>query len=285
MTDKIEIPEEWEIQIIKNFVKIIDTPHYTSKTTDSGVPVIRTSDCLPSGQIDYSNTLFTSLEEYKKRSKVINPETGDILFTREAPHGIAVLVDKKEISIGQRIILVKTDSTQFYNPYIVLFLNSILGKNQSNSFAIKTTVERVNIDDIKKFQIPMPKLSEQKQISLIFSNISFEFVTTAPPSPVVRTLFPQKLKIDASAFDPTLRPLIVEPNASAASSINTTPFSLASASENTRKSVFAARSEISCNSRPNLVSGRSIPKRSMASLYGITGMSPISILSTCLKSV
>jgi len=168
---QIEIPEEWEIQKIKKIVKIIDTPHYTSITTDKGIPVIRTSDCLPSGHIDYSNTLFTSFEEYKERIKVIHPEIGDILFTREAPFGIAVLVDRKEISVGQRIILMQTDSTELYNPYFILFFNSTLGKNQSNSFAIKTTVERVNIDDIKKFQIPIPKLSEQKQIADILSNI------------------------------------------------------------------------------------------------------------------
>ena len=42
----------------------------------------------------------------------------------------------------------------------------------------------------------------------------------APPSPVVKTLFPQKLNIEESAIDPTFFPLIDEPNPSAASSIN-----------------------------------------------------------------
>jgi len=46
-----------------------------------------------------------------------------------------------------------------------------------------------------------------------------ELVTTAPPSPVVKTLFPQKLKIAESDCEPTLDPFTVEPKHSAASSI------------------------------------------------------------------
>ena len=44
-------------------------------------------------------------------------------------------------------------------------------------------------------------------------------MTIAPPSPVVMTLVPQKLKIAESDNEPTFFPLIVEPNPSAASSI------------------------------------------------------------------
>ena len=47
----------------------------------------------------------------------------------------------------------------------------------------------------------------------------------APPSPVVKTLFPVKLKIVASAFEPTFVPFTEEPNASAASSIRISPAS------------------------------------------------------------
>jgi len=164
------IPESWDVVEISKISKIIDTPHYTSPTVNEGIPIITTADCKSEGGIDYSNVKFTTLEEYEKRRKVIDPDIEDVLFTREAPLGIAVLVNKKEIAVGQRIILLKLDA-RLLGKYVVSFLNSYLGRLQSNSFSIKTTVERVNISDIKKFRIPVPPISEQQEILSVLSQI------------------------------------------------------------------------------------------------------------------
>jgi len=168
---ELSIPDAWNVDYLENICEIIDTPHYTSPLFNSGVPVITTADCNPRGVIDYSNVNYTSKEEYLKRSKVIDPEKGDVLFTREAPLGISVLVDGKEITVGQRIILLKFDKEIIDGKFLVAFLNSHTGIVQSNSLSIKTTVERVNIGDIKQFKIPIPPIEEQKMITLILSNI------------------------------------------------------------------------------------------------------------------
>ena len=52
-------------------------------------------------------------------------------------------------------------------------------------------------------------------------------VVTAPPSPVVKTLFPAKLKIDASPNEPIFLELISAPRDSAASSMRICLFCLA----------------------------------------------------------
>jgi type I restriction enzyme, S subunit len=166
-----KLPEEWNIVNLKNISSIIDTPHYTSPNYESGIPIIRTSDCDTNGRINYSKTKFTDKSEYENRRQHIDPNVGDILFTREAPCGVAVVVDKKEIAVGQRIILLKTDLEQILNSFMILFLNSFYGLYQTKIFAISTTVERVNISDIKKFLIPLPPLPEQQKIASILSNI------------------------------------------------------------------------------------------------------------------
>lgn len=164
---KISIPESWSVLSFTEVIKLIDTPHYTSEYTDSGVPVIRTSDCQRIGKINYDNTKFTSESEYEKRSKIINPDIGDVLYTREAPPGVAAIVDKKKISIGQRIVLLKPDMSRLTGIFLVSFLNSKFGLLQSDSRTVKTTVEHVNIEDIKKFRMFLPPLEEQKKISSI----------------------------------------------------------------------------------------------------------------------
>ncbi|MFZ1077985.1 MAG: restriction endonuclease subunit S, partial [Nitrosotalea sp.] len=169
-----EIPEEWKIEKLENICKITDTPHYTSPLFKDGIPVITTADCDESGRIDYTHVNFTTREEYQKRRETINPEKDDVLFTREAPLGIAVVVDRDEIAVGQRIILLKLDKKLINNMFLITFLNSARGIYQSNSFAIKTTVERVNISDIKKFVIPLPSILEQQKISNILSNVDLQ---------------------------------------------------------------------------------------------------------------
>ena len=57
---------------------------------------------------------------------------------------------------------------------MVLFLNSFYGIYQTSIFAISTTVERVNISEIKKFLIPLPSFPEQEKIASILSTIELE---------------------------------------------------------------------------------------------------------------
>ena len=144
---KLSIPSEWSVVTLDEISKLIDTPHYTSQYIASGVPVIRTSDCQPTGEINYANTKFTSEYEFQKRKRIINPKIGDVLYTREAPPGLAAIVDKEEISIGQRIVLLKPMRDRLIGEFLVLFLNSSLGFLQSDAKIVKTTVEHVNIVD------------------------------------------------------------------------------------------------------------------------------------------
>jgi type I restriction enzyme S subunit len=161
---KLSIPFDWNISKLEELVKFKDTPHYTSPYFDFGIPVIRTSDCMSNGRINYNNNKYTTEEEYEKRRKIIDPEEGDILYTREAPPGIASLVDRKKISIGQRIVLLKP-LKNITGKYLLYFLNSKFGTLQANAMMLKTTVEHVNIEDIKKFNITVPALEEQTKIT------------------------------------------------------------------------------------------------------------------------
>ena len=183
-----KIPASWNIEKISNFCKIIDTPHYTSPIVNQGIPVITTANCNMDGRINYTNVKFTTFDEYQERRKSINPDVGDVLFTREAPSGIAVYVDKKEIAVGQRIILLKFDKTRIDGKYIVYFLNSYLGKLQSNSFSIKTTVERINISDIRRFMMPLPSIQEQNSILLSLSNITSKILKSKSKKIILKNI-------------------------------------------------------------------------------------------------
>jgi type I restriction enzyme, S subunit len=169
---KLSISEDWSVTYLEDVAQITDTPDYTALYFSKGVPVIRTTDCDVSGKINYTETKFTSEEEYEKRRKIIDPDMRDVLYTREAPPGIAVIVDRKKVSVGQRVILLKPKPDSIMGEFLVSFLNSNLGRIQSDAMILKTTVEHVNIEDIKKFKIPIPTIDEQKQILGIRTTIN-----------------------------------------------------------------------------------------------------------------
>jgi len=143
--------------------EIIDTPHSTVKYEVSGVPVIRTSDIYPE-VIDFSNTKFTDEETYQVRKRKLDPKIGDVLYTREAPWGIAAVVKESKFVVGQRILLLRPDDSKIYGSFLSLFLNSLLGYEQALKVVNRTTSEHINIADIRKFKIPIIPKNEQLTI-------------------------------------------------------------------------------------------------------------------------
>jgi len=139
---------------------IIDTPHSTVQYTVSGIPVIRTTNIEPN-RIDFSNCKYTSNQIYEERKKKIDPKIGDVLYTREAPWGMAVKVTQEKFVVGQRILLLRPNLKKIQSDFLTLILNSSFGYDQGRSVVNKTTSEHVNIGDIKKFQIPIIPESEQ----------------------------------------------------------------------------------------------------------------------------
>jgi len=164
----IKSSKDWkEEPLYPKICKIIDTPHYTSPKSKYGsIPIITTSQCSSKG-IDYTTADSTTYKEYERRKSFIDPDIGELLFTREAPAGIAVLVDKKKIVVGQRIVLLKPNKKKINNYFLNSFLNSYSTKKQLDKLKIQTTVERINIEEIKKILIPIPKLPEQDKIAQV----------------------------------------------------------------------------------------------------------------------
>ena len=88
----------------------------------------------------------------------------DILYTREAPWGMAALVKRGNFVVGQRIILLRVKQGKILPGFLSMILNSSFGYNQALSVVNKTTSQHINIKDIKKFQIPVFSLPEQHKL-------------------------------------------------------------------------------------------------------------------------
>ena len=143
--------------------EIIDTPHSTVIYSDDGIPVIRTTNLQPN-TIDFEQTKFTTNEIYEQRRRKIDPQIGDVLYTREAPWGIAAPVTRNKFVVGQRIVLLRTNKQKIHSDFLSLVLNSKFGYEQALKVVNRTTSEHVNIHDIRQFLIPDLPLDVQQMV-------------------------------------------------------------------------------------------------------------------------
>jgi type I restriction enzyme, S subunit len=159
------IGEEWKNDTLENIAKyIVDCPHSTPKWSESGKYCVRTTAFNPFF-LDLSEQGFVSEEVYQKRIQRLKPEAGDILYSREgAILGIACQIPEGvELCLGQRMVLIRA-SEKALAKYLTIILNSEKILNIVRTKIIGNAAPRINVKEIRLYQIPVPSLSEQKEI-------------------------------------------------------------------------------------------------------------------------
>jgi type I restriction enzyme, S subunit len=156
----------WRVKDLINVSRnIVDCPHSTPKWTDenTGNYCIRTTGFNPF-YLDFSKQGFVSNEVYEERIKRLEPQEGDILYSREGTVGIACQIPKGvKLCLGQRMILIRANK-EVGSRYLTLVLNSEHILRIVKSLTIGSTAPRVNMKDIKTYPIPVPSLAEQTEI-------------------------------------------------------------------------------------------------------------------------
>lgn len=159
------IPVEWKEKNISEIsLNVVDCPHSTPNYIDQGVLVARTFS-VKNGEYDVKGSSYLSIEDYYERIKRLIPQTGDIIFTREAPVGEAFVIPKgMKICLGQRVMLLRLKED-----YIPEFLLELLYFEQTrlrfDNLVGGTTNPHLNVGDVKKLTFMFPDKNEQKRIT------------------------------------------------------------------------------------------------------------------------
>lgn len=146
---------------------IVDCPHETPIYTFTGnYLVIRTSDqSLASLRCDeYMYRLDEA--EYKKRTRRLTLDKDDIVYGREGSWGLACLVPQSnKYCLGQRVMQFRCNTRLLYPKYAMYALNSETVYMQGALDTIGSTAPHVNISTICNYLLPVPTLTEQKEIT------------------------------------------------------------------------------------------------------------------------
>ena len=166
-----QVPEGWEVSKLEQYVDIFGRIGFRGYTTNDivneGEGAISYS---PSNIIDYSvidnNNTYISWSKYDE-SPEIQIKTGDVLYVKTgSSYGKAGIVNKlsNKATINPQLVVLKpkknTDSR-----LINYFLNSSVGKDQSELIVGGSTIPTITQESIKKMIFPKMSFEEQQKIA------------------------------------------------------------------------------------------------------------------------
>jgi type I restriction enzyme, S subunit len=159
-----EIPEHWKTSLLKHYLdKLTDGSHFSPEIMDVGYPYITVKD-LKNGYIDTNNALKISEEDYKTLVKNgCQPNLGDLLLSKDGTIGKVAIVKENNFVILSSLAILRPNKK--INPnYLAFWLDSLVNKNQMESFLAGAALRRLTLQTIKKLLFVFPHYNEQLEI-------------------------------------------------------------------------------------------------------------------------
>lgn len=134
---------------------------------DEGVPFLRVQNVQEYGVDLEKDTKFISYE-YHQQLKKSQLQPGDLLLTTKAVIGVSAVVDENlgDCNISQNLVLIRLKED--INPnYVSVFLNSRLGRMQTETAATGPNQKYLNFERIYDLKITLPSRSLQDHIAQV----------------------------------------------------------------------------------------------------------------------
>lgn len=156
----------WEIKKLQDIcLCIADIDHNMPKSVKTGIPFISAKDITDKNEINFSNTKYISNEDYKRLSRKINPENGDIIYTRIGTIGKAAIVkDKIQFIPSYSCCTIRPNKNIINTKFLLYFLCSEVALNQAKYRVNSSGVPDLGMKAIRDFRVHLPSLSVQKCI-------------------------------------------------------------------------------------------------------------------------
>ena len=164
------VPEGWEEKpLIKLLDKIIDYRGQSVPKANKGIPLI-TARNVRFGYLDFSNQEYVDECEFENWMSRGIPDVGDILFTTEAPLGMACrFPEKGRYAVAQRTVTLRT-SDQLDSDFLLYFLLSEHGQRLIDIRSSGSTAKGIKSAELKKVKLFYPIcINEQQKIAEILS--------------------------------------------------------------------------------------------------------------------
>lgn len=148
---------------------LIDYRGKTPRKTDFGIPLV-TAKVVKSGRIETPNE-FIATEDYEAWMTRGFPQIGDVVLTTEAPLGEVAQIKFLPVALAQRIVTLRGKRDLLDSSYLLYLMQSqemqakLLGRSSG------TTVIGIKQSELRKIQVALPPIAEQRSIAHILSTL------------------------------------------------------------------------------------------------------------------
>lgn len=157
---------------IGEIAQVFDGPHATPTKLPSG-PYFLSISSLDKGRLDLTKSAFLSEEDFKKWTKRVTPEEGDLLFSYETRLGEAALMPAGvRACLGRRMGLLRIKKDKAVPEYVLYaYLSPAFQQTIKANTLTGATVDRLSISEFPDFPIRIPPLGEQEKVANLLSSI------------------------------------------------------------------------------------------------------------------
>jgi type I restriction enzyme S subunit len=199
------VKSEWLWERLDNIAVVYDCPHSTPLLVDDHTaPYVVRSQDVRTGTILLENAARVSIPTYQDRIKRIEPHFGDLVYSREGTYfGIAAEVPRGiKICLGQRMVLIRPDTSKLNYAFLKYWLNSPLIFGHIHGFRDGTVAERLNLPVIRGLAVALPTLAEQREIAEVLSTLDDRIALLRETNTTLETIAQALFKSWFVDFDP-----------------------------------------------------------------------------------
>lgn len=161
------IPSEWSAYKLLYALErpIFDGPHETPTVVDNGIPFISVDSVNDTKNVDLNVCKkFISEEDFNEYYKKTPLKQGDVLFTKAATIGKTAIVDDRKYMVWSPLAILRSGE-HVNNEYLYYVLNCPnLIDYTAHFLGNSATQINVGMRELERAKLPVPPLSEQRQI-------------------------------------------------------------------------------------------------------------------------
>lgn len=160
----------WQSHLLGDVcVRITDGTHHSPPIVSEGIPYVTAKHIKSDGIRFFENPWYISPEDHAAIYSRCDPKKGDVLYIKDgATTGIAAVNEYDfPFSMLSSVALLRPHADQCEPRYLCHWLNSPLAKEYFIGQMGGAAIKRLTLAKIKRFEMPLPPLSEQKRIAEI----------------------------------------------------------------------------------------------------------------------
>ena len=160
---------EWaRLSLRKAGVELIDCDHRTPPAAEEGYPYVAIPQ-MQGGQIRLAGVRRITPENFREWTRKTNPKAYDVVLSRRCNPGETAHVSGEfEFALGQNLVLLRSDGTKVYPPFLRWLVRGSEWWEQIGKFLnVGAVFDSLKCADVPNFTLTIPPKEDQKAIAQI----------------------------------------------------------------------------------------------------------------------